>query len=178
MDHLFPHHPCTLARESNPLRCGSLREAGGRRCAACREAMRDVAWSALVEGDRSLAQFVLADDALTERGFSVGDYRGEAAGDPVFALVRSKSVVFNEAGDCSIMPIPEGRYRMFVTLDEERDFSAECDDLAQASALLLRMERQGLGQLLRPERPGGSDGSASAGERRPALPDRHCGPTR
>lgn len=136
MSPLFPHHPCVLARESNALRCESVRDAGEERCVACRVAMRERVWDALVEGDRSFAEFVLADDPLIDRGFFVGEYRGASSGEPVFGLVRSKTGLFENPGDCAIVPVSDRRYFLCATVDDEEEKTAEIDTLEQAESLL------------------------------------------
>lgn len=136
MSLLFPHHPCVLARESNALRCESVREAGGERCAACRRAMREGVWDALMEGDRSFVEFVLADDPLIKSGFVIGEYRGVSSDEPVFGLVRSETGLFENPGDCAIIPIADGRYFLCATVDDDEEWTAEFDALEQAETLL------------------------------------------
>lgn len=134
MELLFPHHPCVLAREANSLRCASLKEANDERCAACRFAMQGLVWDALMEGDRSLAEFLLADDALTNLGFSVGEYRGASSGEPVFGLVRSATHLFTAPGDCAITPLPNGGFSLCLTIDDNHENRAACETLTQAIA--------------------------------------------
>lgn len=137
MNRLFPLHPCVLARRDNPFRCEWPREKDGDgRCSICRAAMRDDVWRALIEGDRSFAEFVLTEDLLLEHGFQVGEYRGTIPGDPVYALVKSKSAYLVDPGDCVITPIADGRYALDAVLSADAGYAAECDDLTQAWQLV------------------------------------------
>lgn len=94
--------------------------------------MRDDAWRALMEGDRSFAEFVLADDLLTRHGFAIGDYQGDVPRDPALALVRARTRFFVDPGDCAIEPIEHGRFCLSMTLGGDYDYTVECDDLTQA----------------------------------------------
>lgn len=132
MESLFPHHPCVLARTPNPFRCENLDEPSRDRCAVCRLAMRSEAWQALFEGDKSLAEFLLADDLLVEHGFSVSKARSTVSRFPALALLRAKSSEFSEPGDCIIEPLESGAYFIvFVSASGER-LGMECKNLAEA----------------------------------------------
>ena len=99
--------------------------------------MRGLVWNALMEGDRSLAEFLLADDALAELGFSVGEYRGGPSSEPVFGLVRSATSLFIEPDDCAITPLPEGGFSLCLTIDDVHDIRGECETLTQAVTWLV-----------------------------------------
>ena len=132
MEPLFPHHPCVLARISNPFRCGSLDEPSRARCAVCRLAMRSEAWQALFEGDKSLAEFLLADDLLVEHGFSVGKARNAGLRFPALALLRAKSSEFAEPGDCIIESLESRTYVISFVSANGGQLETECESLAEA----------------------------------------------
>lgn len=131
MDLLFPHHPCVLARESNPFRCSYFEEVCKARCSVCREGARDEAWFALYHGDRSFAEFVLAEDSLIQAGFSIGNYQGEDDRDAVFGIVKTKTTSFTEPGDCAITPMKNGGYHFYLALDNETFIDQDLSDLTQ-----------------------------------------------
>lgn len=141
MESLFPHHPCVLARTPNPFRCGNLDEPSRDRCAVCRLAMRSEAWQALFEGDKSLAEFLLADDLLVEHGFSVSKARSTVSRFPALALLRAKSSEFSKPGDCIIEPEENGVFRLAIVLKNGERAGVECSNLTEAWLIFRPYER-------------------------------------
>lgn len=132
MESSFPHHPCVLARTSNPSRRASLDKPFRDRCApnSAGHALRSVA--SAVRGDKSLAEFLLADDLLAKYGFSVSEMRCTASQFPALALLRARSSELSEPGDCIIEPLENEAYFIVSASASGERLGVECKSLAEA----------------------------------------------
>lgn len=128
---LFPRNPCTLARENNPFRCPDASERSFDRCGICRLAAQNEVWRALVDGEKHLAEFILADHLLTQHGFVVS----RSANPPEsfnLVLLRSKAFSFSSPGDWIVEPRKPSGYRISLMCADGISRGAYCETLLHA----------------------------------------------